>query len=544
METVLKISGKIVDVVNKEIYSGTIHIEKDRIVEIVKEETSSNVFILPGLIDSHIHIESSMLVPSEFARLAVVHGTVATVSDPHEIANVMGMKGVEYMIENARKVPVNFWFGAPSCVPATPFESSGAEFGLKETEELLSKDEIKYMAEMMNFPGVVFDDDLVHGKLAVSKKYNKPIDGHAPGLAGKQLQKYAESGITTDHECFSMEEALEKISHGMKIQIREGSAARNFEALKDLFDTHPGSVMLCSDDKHPDELLQGHLNILVKRAINLGFDPIRVLDSCTRIPSEHYNLNAGLLQKGDRADLIVVDSLEGFNVQKTYIGGELVAENGKCLFERVEEKAINVFNAEKINPEDLIVKAEGSQMRVMEALDGELITKERIVEPKVENGRVVTDLENDILKIVVLNRYRKEKPSVAFIKNFGLKKGAIASTVAHDSHNIIAVGTDDLEICNAINEIIKHKGGISASNKGILNILPLPVAGIMTTESGRDVAVKYEKLDGLAKELGCKLKAPFMTLAFMALLVIPELKISDKGLFNGVDFNFCDIFTQ
>ncbi len=536
--------GKIVDVIKKEIYSGCLTIRDGKIVETRREAHNESQYLIPGLIDAHIHIESSMLVPAEFAKLAVQHGTVSSVSDPHEIANVLGMKGVEYMIENGKTVPFKFFFGAPSCVPATAFESSGATFGLKETEELMKNSEIKYLAEMMNFPGVIYDDKLVHGKLKIAQKYNKPIDGHAPGLKGKELEKYIRSGISTDHECFTSEEALEKLKLGMKIQIREGSAARNYEALKELFNIEPDMLMLCSDDRHPDELLKGHINELVRRAIQDGYDPINVLRACTYIPSEHYKLNAGLLQEGDAADLIVVDSLHNFKVLETYIDGEKVAENGKCLFQTAKASPINIFEAQAINKSQLEVLAKGSKIRVIEALEGELITNELVIDAKIEDGKVLTDLDNDILKIAVINRYKPSKPAVGFIKNFGLRQGAIASTVAHDSHNIICVGVSDEEICAAVNAIIGSKGGIVAARKGKVDILELPVAGIMSTDPGEKVAKDYERLDKLAKHFGCQLKAPYMTLSFMALLVIPSIKMSDMGLFNGSDFRFTNIFSE
>ncbi|MDY0077650.1 MAG: adenine deaminase [Bacteroidales bacterium] len=535
------ISGQIVDLHQSKLFPGTIKVENGKITQIEKTATAPDHFILPGLIDAHVHIESSMLVPSEFARLAVVHGTVATVSDPHEIANVLGIPGVDYMVENGKKVPFKFYFGAPSCVPATAFESSGANLGPDDMETLLSRPEIKYMAEMMNYPGVIYKDEMVMQKLAVAKKHNKPIDGHAPGLKGEDAKKYIQAGITTDHECFTMEEALDKIKYGMKIQIREGSAAKNFEALIDLMKDHADKVLFCSDDKHPDDLVRGHINQVVKRAIAKGYDPIQVLKSAILNPIKHYNLEVGTLQTGDPADMIVVDSLHDFKVLKTYINGELVAENGKSLIEAALAATPNNFVAEKLSPEDFFVQNEGKSIKVIEALEGQLITNTFIGKAKVEGENLVSNVADDILKIAVINRYKKAAPAIAFIKNIGLKRGAIASTVAHDSHNIIVAGVDDASMAKAVNLLIESKGGVVACDAESAHLLPLPVAGLMSNKNGYEVADDYEKVDAAAKALGATLHAPFMTLSFMALLVIPQLKLSDKGLFDGSKFAFTEL---
>lgn len=539
--TSFEISGKIVDVVHRKIYPGIVKVENGKIASIKEAQNTDNIFILPGLIDAHIHIESSMLIPSEFARLAVVHGTVATVSDPHEIANVLGIDGVKYMIRNGKKVPFKFYFGASSCVPATEFETAGATLGVAELEELLSMDEIKYMSEMMNFPGVLFHDPDVMAKMAVAKKYEKPIDGHAPGLKGEDARNYIEAGITTDHECFTMEEALEKVKWGMKIQIREGSAAKNFEALIGLLKEHPDKVLFCSDDKHPNDLVEGHIDQMVKRALNIGFDPIDVIRCCTLNPVNHYKLDVGLLQPGDNADFILIDNLHDFNILETYIQGEKVAEHGKTLINSVIETEPNLFNAGRITAKDIRVEASSNQVKVIRAFDGQLITENVSLEPRIQDGNLISNIENDVLKIIVMNRYKKADPAVGFINNFGFKKGAIASTVAHDSHNIIAVGTSDGEIARAVNLLIDSQGGVSLVNGKDEHVLPLPVAGLMSAKDGYSVAKDYDKLDKLAKELGSKLNAPYMTLSFMALLVIPELKLSDKGLFDGKTFSFASL---
>jgi len=536
------LKGNIVDILARKIYKGEVHIEDGKIIELVSnEKIEESNFILPGLIDAHIHVESSMLIPSEFARLASVHGMVATVSDPHEIANVLGVKGVEFMIENGKKVPFKFYFGAPSCVPATPFETSGASLNSNDVEELLSRNEIKYLSEMMNFPGVLNDDEEVWAKLKAAKKYDKPVDGHAPGLKGTDADKYVKSGITTDHECFTIPEALDKIKSGMYVQIREGSAAKNYHTLAPLIDSHPNHIMLCSDDKHPNDLVKGHMDAVIKRALTDGYDLMNILRACILNPVNHYKLEVGLLQKGDAADCIVIDNLIDFNVLQTYSDGVLIAENGKTLIESVEEEPINNFYKNEVGISDLLVSSNGDTIKVIQALDGELITPCLHEKTNVLKGYIKSDVETDTLKMVVLNRYEKAKPAIAFIRGFGFKSGAIASSVAHDSHNIVAVGVSDEDILEAIQLVIKEEGGVSWVKSEESAVLGLPVAGIMSHQNAWEVAEKYEKLDGLAKSLGTPLHAPYMTLSFMALLVIPELKLSDKGLFDGTTFSFTNL---
>jgi adenine deaminase len=523
----MKISGNIIDIEPKEIFFGEIIIEDGLIKSIKKidDPRKDSFFIMPGFIDAHVHIESSMLIPSEFAKLAVVHGTVATISDPHEIANVCGIDGVEYMIENGKTVPFKFHFGAPSCVPATVFETAGATLDAKAVDELLSKKEIHYLSEMMNFPGVLNNDEEVFAKINSAKAYNKPVDGHAPGLRGEDAKKYIEAGISTDHECFTKEEALDKLKYGMKILIREGSAAKNFEALIELLNEHENEMMFCSDDKHPDSLVKGHIHELCNRAVAKEVDVFKVLKAACINPVKHYKMNVGLLKPGDPADFIIVQNLKDFTVKATYINGELVAENGESKIKTQPSSAINNFNCSKKNVDDFKIKISDFQGEIIEALDGQLITNKLSIFPKKENSFYVSDVENDVLKIVVVNRYKNAPVSKAFIKNFGLKRGAIASSVAHDSHNVIAVGGNDESICDAVNLIIKEKGGVSIadhSNSTFSKILPLPVAGLMSNEDGYKVAEMYTEIDAAAKELGSKLSAPFMTLSFMALLVIPH----------------------
>lgn len=536
------VAGNIVDVVAKRMFQGQIDVENGRIKKITEGPCDETQYILPGLIDAHIHIESSMLIPSEFARLAVIHGTTATVSDPHEIANVLGVPGVKFMIANGQKVPFKFNFGAPSCVPATSFETSGSTLGPDEIEELMAMNEIKYLSEMMNFPGVLFKDPMVMRKLEIARRYSKPVDGHAPGLKGQEAADYAKAGISTDHECFTREEALAKISAGMKILIREGSAAKNFDELCSLIGEFPDMVMFCSDDKHPDDLEEGHINVLVRKALAKGFDLFNVIRACTYNPVKHYQLGSGLLQEGDPADFIVVGNLKEFTLEKTYIDGCLVAESGKTLIAAVEEVPFNNFNIGPIKSENLVIHGSPASIRVIEAYDGQLITGNIEARPKTQNGNLVSDPEAGILKLVVKNRYSEAPCALGFIKGFGLQKGAIASCVAHDSHNIVAVGTNDEDLLKAINLVVRHRGGISVVADGSENVLPLPFAGIMTVEDGREVAAKYRRMDLLAKSLGSRLKAPFMTLSFMALLVIPSLKLSDRGLFDGNSFAFTKLF--
>ncbi|GGG52310.1 adenine deaminase [Hymenobacter glacieicola] len=501
-------------------------------------------YALPGFVDAHVHVESSLLVPSEFARLAVVHGTVATVSDPHEIGNVLGVAGVQYMLENGRQVPFKFCFGAPSCVPATPFETAGAEITAADIELLFQEHpEIGYLAEMMNWPGVLHRDELVMEKIRLAQRYGRPVDGHAPGLRGEDARQYAAAGISTDHECFTAEEALDKLAVGMQILIREGSAARNFEALIDLLPEHYEYLMFCSDDKHPDTLVLGHINQLVQRAVARGQDVLKVLRVACRNPVEHYKLPVGLLREGDPADFIVVNNLTDFMVQRTYLNGELVAENGRTLIPAVPVAVVNNFVTTPVGAQDFQLPAPQSAatIRVMECFDGQLITARHDVPARVENGLVQPDVARDILKLTVVNRYQSAPPAVAFIQGFGLQRGALASSVGHDSHNITAVGCDDESLARAVNLVMEARGGLAVvSPDGQELILPLPVAGLMSDQQGPHVAEAYAAVDALAKQLGSPLQAPFMTLSFMALLVIPSLKLSDKGLFDGEAFRFVE----
>ncbi len=539
-----EIEGQLVDIDAGSIYPVSVSVEQGKINHIRKLAASNGPFLVPGFIDAHVHIESSMLIPSEFARLAVVHGTVATVSDPHEIGNVLGVQGVYFMIENSKKVNFKCYFGAPSCVPATPFETSGATIDSIDIDLLLSNPDIKYLAEMMNWPGVLNADKEVIRKIQIAHRLQKPVDGHAPGLRGNQASLYASAGISTDHECFTLDEAKEKLACGMHIIIREGSAARNFDALIPLLPEYQDKVMFCSDDKHPDSLLNGHINKLVTQAVATGIDPLVALNVACQNPVRHYGLEVGLLKEGDLADFLVIRDLKEFEVLKTYINGILVSKFGKSLIPSIKSEYSNNFHVDLKKQSEFKLKALGKTARVMVAEDGQLVTTEKILPIKIVDGLAVSDTESDILKIVVVNRYQDSPPAIAFIKNIGLKHGAIASSVAHDSHNIIAVGVDDHSICMAVNEIITHEGGITAVSGLRRETLPLPVAGLMSPNDGYWVAERYTTVDAMAKLLGSKLEAPFMTLSFMALLVIPELKLSDRGLFNGSSFEFVSLFQE
>lgn len=543
------VSGHFVDILNKTTYPANVLVENGLIAAIDRIDEAPSQYIMPGFIDAHVHIESSMLVPSEFAKMAVVHGTVATVSDPHEIANVCGLEGVEFMIQNAKSSPFKFFFGAPSCVPATPFESAGAVLDSNAVAQLLQRDEIKYLSEMMNYPGVLNADEEVMAKIKAAQKMKKPIDGHAPGLRGADVRKYIEAGISTDHECTQMDEALEKLDAGMLILIREGSAAKNFDALVDLFSKHPRSLMFCSDDKHPDALVEGHINQLVAKAIERGYDLFDVLHAACILPILHYNLNVGQLKVGDPADFVVVKDLNSFIPFATYINGVLVAQDGKSLIETSSFSPINHFHLNSCQKEDfdfsVTKESEIVKVNSIEVLDGQLITRHLETSLKVQDGIVKSDIEQDILLVGVYNRYQQNsKPSLGFVKGFGLKKGAIASSVAHDSHNIVFVGCDTASIFHAVKAIIEAKGGISCYDGSQTHVMELPVAGLMSVKDANTAAQEYEKLDKVTKQIGSRLSAPFMTLSFIALPVIPDLKITDKGLFDVTTFQFANVLVK
>jgi adenine deaminase len=545
MKTVLRL--QYADIVAQQVYAAEVTIAHGIIETITPIQAPASEewpVMAPGFVDAHVHIESSMLIPSEFARLAVVHGTVATVSDPHEIANVCGAEGVRFMLADGKRVPFKFYFGAPSCVPATIFETAGATLDVEEVSALLALPEVKYLSEMMNFPGVLHHDETVMAKIEAAKNAGKPIDGHAPGLRGEALARYIAAGISTDHECFTAEEALEKLQLGMQVIIREGSAARNFEALAPLLHQWHHRMMFCSDDKHPDSLLDGHINTLCARAVALGVPWYKVLQVACINPVKHYALPVGLARAGQQADFVLLKDLVSFEVLSTYINGQLVAHKGQSLINphpAAGESHINNCTCSPVAAADFELPINGNaEMQVIEAYDGQLITGKYWWKPAVDKGVVVPDVAADVLKIAVINRYKKAPVAVAFIKNIGLKKGAIASSVAHDSHNIVVVGCSDDCMARAANLVIAHRGGVSATDgTGTDHVLGLPVAGLMSAQDGYAVAEAYTAIDHFSKTaLGSTLQAPFMTLSFMALLVIPHLKLSDLGLFDGDNFAF------
>ncbi|OON67472.1 adenine deaminase [Hymenobacter sp. CRA2] len=552
MPAEFSLRANVVDITAQTARPATIHVADGRISRLeytgAAEADEALPYALPGFVDAHVHVESSLLVPAEFARLAVVHGTVATVSDPHEIGNVLGVAGVEFMLDNARQSPFHFCFGAPSCVPATIFETAGATITADDIEQLFQRPEIGYLAEMMNWPGVLHGDADVLRKIGLARQYNRPVDGHAPGLRGEDARRYAAAGMSTDHECFTADEALDKLEAGMHILIREGSAARNFEALVDLLHEHAARIMFCSDDKHPDSLLLGHIDALVRRAVARGIDVWKVLRAACLNPVQHYRLNVGQLREGDAADFIVVTDLREFRVQQTYLRGQLVAENGQTLLPTAAHQAPNNFQAQPVQPADFAVAAPdatatAAQVRAIRCYDGQLITAADPAVVPAHQGWLAADVAHDVLKLTVVNRYEAgATPAVGFIRGFGLKRGALASSVGHDSHNITAVGCSDEAIARAVNLVIEAKGGLAAvGDNGEELLLPLPVAGLMSDGEGYAVAEAYTAVDRLAKQLGSPLGAPFMTLSFMALLVIPSLKLSDKGLFDGEKFEFVSV---
>lgn len=547
-----RINGKIVDIVERRIFDGTLTVEDGKIKNVEKDVLNKyDKFIIPGFIDSHIHIESSMLVPSFFAKLAVKFGTVGVVADPHEIANVLGVEGVDFMIKEGKRVPFKFYFSVPSCVPSTSFETSGARIDDKMVGKMIKKDEFHFLGEMMNYPGVIYNNTETINKIKKTLACGKVVDGHAPYVRGEDLKKYVRAGISTDHECDNIEEAKEKLDAGMKILIREGSAARNFDALIGLMKNYSDHIMFCSDDKHPDSLYGGHINNLAKRAVAVGYNVIDVLRVCCMNPVVHYKMNVGMLQIGDNADFIIVDNLRDFNVYSTYIDGVCVynTEKGYCnTFRNLKKLSAdllpNKFAAKKISPDILHVTLQKGKIHVIGTKDGSITTKDLMVRPKTEKEFVMSDVKRDILKLVVYNRYSEALPQVAFVHGFNIKKGAIASTIAHDSHNIIAVGTDDLSLTTAINNLIDFKGGIVAGYEDTWSVLPLPVAGLMSPEDGVTVAQKYRDLNKVVADMGCLYSAPFMTLSFLALLVIPELKLSDKGLFDSKKMQIVSLFVK
>lgn len=535
----LKFEGNIIDIESRTCFPGEIWVENGIVTDILYNTKTYSSYFLPGFIDAHIHIESSMLTPTEFARTAVRHGTVATVSDPHEIANVCGVKGVQFMIDDSKNAKLKIHFGAPSCVPATNFETAGAIIDSEGVRTLLESEDIFYLSEMMNYPGVLHGDQEVLQKIAHAKLLGKPIDGHAPGLTGDAAIKYISAGISTDHECYTISEAEFKLSHGMKVIIREGSAAKNYYTLHPLIPKYVDLLMFCSDDKHPDDLLRGHINELVTKSLKLGYDLYDILQIACINPIEHYKLKVGRLRVGDRADFIEVQDTESFEVLKTVINGEIVFDGSNVYIPKSEIHPINNFNCKQITTSDIEFPIRYNySIPVIKALDGELITEKMMWEVPNQVSVLNANIEDDILKICVVNRYQPAKPTVGWIHGFGLKNGAIGSTVAHDSHNIIVVGTNDEDIVSVVSKLIESEGGLACADGTNVEHLPLPIAGLMSDQSCEIVGKQYEKMTQWVQERGGTLKSPFMTLSFMALLVIPKIKMSDLGLFDAEVFKF------
>ncbi|NMM49103.1 adenine deaminase [Marinigracilibium pacificum] len=534
------LTGNIINIRQQTIGFGEIIIHQDKIrdINIISPEKKDQPYYMPGFIDSHIHIESSMLVPGRFAEMAVKHGTVATISDPHEIANVMGEEGIKYMIENGKSVPFKFFFGLPSCVPATSFETAGAIIDVELTKKLIQDPDLHYLAEMMNWPGVLHRDKDVMAKIEAAISVGKPVDGHAPGLKGKDAEKYISAGISTDHECFSLEEALDKANLGMNIIIREGSAAKNFDALIEIFNKYPDQIMFCSDDKHPDDLAVGHINQLVTRALRLGYNLFDVLNAACIKPVDHYNLSVGTLNPGDQADFIKINNIKDFVILETWIDGKPVFSDNNISFSAPLPTIINNFYSYEVTERDIKMPSKFKEVPVIKVIDGSLITEKTFHSDSVYSLSERDLVDKDLCKLVVVNRYEKAPPAVCFIEGVGLKNGAFGGTVAHDSHNIIVAGTNDKDIIKTINILMNSKGGLAAANNDETYDLPLPVAGLMTTENGFEIGNKYQRIDKFVKELGSTLTAPFMSISFMALLVIPKIKLSDKGLFDAENFTF------
>ncbi len=525
------VEGQLVDVVNGKIVPSRVVMEGGKFTEIVTLPEAPNRYLLPGFIDSHIHIESSQLCPSRFAEAAVPHGTTAVISDPHEIANVLGMKGVELMLEDSAKVPLRTFLTAPSCVPATQYERSGATIGVAEIESMLKDQRFVGLGEVMDVQGVLNDDPRIISKIKAAKAFWKGIDGHCPGLVGKDLVKYINAGMRTDHESLTSDEAEEKYFLGMWIQVREGSASRDLRSLMPFAKAH--ECMLVSDDLRAKDLVNGHLDVLLRKAVALGMPPMHAIRAVTAWPAWHYNLPGGSVAVGRTADLVIVEDLRNFKVLQVFIEGKLVAEDGVPLFlAEPRTNGLGILPRDLV-ADDLLLPAEGERasVRVIEAVPDRIESGSLVTELPVREGCVRAMPEQDVLHLALVNRYVDERPVLGFIKGFGLKRGAMATSVAHDSHHILAVGASVDDMAKAINAV-SRSGGYAVCDDNVISALPLEVAGLMSTSPARVVAQKENDLVELLASMGCKLPAPFMTLSFQSLLVVPELKIGDRGLFD------------
>jgi adenine deaminase len=525
------VEGQLVDVVNGKVVPSGVVMEGGKFTEIVTLAEAPNRYLLPGFIDSHIHIESSQLCPSRFAEASVPHGTTAVVSDPHEIANVLGVKGIDLMLEDASNVPLRIFLTAPSCVPATQYERSGATIGVAEIESMLKDPRFVGLGEVMDVQGVLRDDPGIIAKIKAAKAFWKGIDGHCPGLVGNDLVKYINAGMRTDHESITADEAEEKYFLGMWIQVREGSASRDLRSLMPFAKTH--ECMLVSDDLRAKDLVNGHLDVLLRKAVALGMPPMHAIRAVTAWPAWHYNLPGGSVAVGRTADLVVVDDLRNFNVRQVFIAGRLVAEDGVPLF--LAEPRTNGLGIlpRGLVGEDMLLPAKGEKVsvKVIEAFPDRIESGSLITELPVRDGRVRAMPDQDVLHIALVNRYVDERPVLGFIKGFGLKRGAMATSVAHDSHHLLAVGASPDDMAKAIN-VVSRSGGFAVCEENEVSTLPLEVAGLMSTSPARVVAQIENDLVELLVGMGCRLPAPFMTLSFQSLLVVPELKIGDRGLFD------------
>lgn len=549
-------NGRIVDVFSGQIEKRDVAIFDGRIVGFGDYPAKKIVdlegdFLCPGLIDGHVHVESSMVGISEFARAILPHGTTTVVIDPHEIANVFGVKGVYWMAESAKGVPLNLFVMIPSCVPASALETSGAELKAEDLDSLFQEPWAIGLAELMNFPGVIFRDPEVLGK--IEKARGKRIDGHAPLLSGKGLYAYLVAGIRSDHECTTPREAKEKLKNGMWIMVREGSTARNLKDLLPLIHTkNSRRFFWVTDDRHPKELIEeGHIDSMVRQAIRLGLDPILAIQMATLNPAEYFRLDdLGAIAPGFRADLISFDHLGEFRIKKVFKDGVLIAENGRLVpnaSKRVKRPKIRKsIHIGKIDKTSFLLRSDQPWAKVIQLIPGQILTKKVMKKIILREGVAYPNLEEDILKIAVVERHRATgNVGVGFVQGFGLKEGAIASSVAHDSHNIVVVGTDDEEMVRAVRMIQKMGGGLIVTGKGkVLASLPLPIGGLMAERSVHQVHRKLVTLHEKAREMGCKISDPFMALSFLSLPVIPELKITDKGLVDVNQFKIVPVFGE
>jgi adenine deaminase len=508
-------------------------------------------YVAPGFIDSHVHIESSMACVAEFARAVLVHGTTTVAADPHEIANVLGSAGIEYMLQSAEHQPMNLYFTLPSCVPATDMETSGARLTAEDLRPFLRKEKIVALAEMMNYPGVLMRDPAVLSKITTARQQKKPVDGHAPGLKGRKLHAYIAAGVQSDHECTTEQEAREKLAAGMVIMIRQGTGAKNLQALLPAINaTTSRRMMWCTDDRHPNDLIQeGHIDSIVREAIQSGLDPHLAIQMATLNPADYFGLShLGAIAPGRQADLVVFSDIKKPVIEQVYCQGILTAENGKIRAEVQFPATGTVAPAMHIDVQnvDFSMPAEQGRIRVIEIVSDQLITRQRIEATPVKNHQAVSEPSKDLLKIAVVERHRGTgNIGRGYIKGFGLKQGALASSVAHDSHNIIVVGTADEDMQAALEAVVEMGGGLAAvSNGRLLAGLALPIAGLMSLEPVRTVRDQLERLIEIAHELGTTLQDPFMTLSFMALPVIPELKLTDMGLIDVSKFEVVPLFVE